>query len=101
MAPAAYFNALASRLGRRARCRSLADRVGQRFQVVGHRGLVRLADREPYHLPAERSRHPVRVPGAQVIAVRLDEGRQRSEDGRRVAVDVGKRVQSGLLAGRP
>ena len=77
MAPAAYFNTLAGRLGRRARCRSLADRIGQCFQIVGDSGLVGLADRKADHLPPARSGHPVSMPGAQVVAVRLDEGRQR------------------------
>ena len=101
MAPATHFDALTGRLGWRARRRSLANSISQGFQVVGHSSLVRLADRKPDHLPAAGSGHPVGVPGAQVIAVRLHEGCQRPEYGGRVAVDVGQRVQGGLLAGRP
>jgi hypothetical protein len=38
---------------------------------------------------------------AQVVAVRLDEGRERPEDRRGVPVHVSQRVQGSLLAGRP
>jgi hypothetical protein len=75
MPTAAHFDTLASRLIRRPRRRSLADGVSEGFQVVGHGSLVRLADRKPHYLPAAGSGHPIRVPGAQVIAVRLHESR--------------------------
>jgi hypothetical protein len=82
MAAAADLDTLASRLVRRARRGSFADRVGQGLKVVGLRGLIGLAEWEPDDVPATRGGHPVSVPGTQVIAMRLDKGRQRAKDRR-------------------
>ena len=102
MSAAAYLDSLAGGLRGRARRRGFADGVGQRLQIVCLSGLVnRLAEGETDHVPPTRSSHPVRMPGAQVIAMRLDERRERAEDSGRVAVDVRQRVQGHLLAGWP
>ena len=102
MSPAAHFDALAGGLGRSPRRRRLAYGVRQGFQVIGRsRVFLRLADGEPNDIPAPRCGHPVGVTRAQVVAMGLDEGRQRPENSRGVPVHVGKRVQGSLLAGRP
>ena len=102
VAPPANLDTLASGLSRSARRRSLADGVGQGLQVISLGDFIRrLTDGEPDHVPAARGRHPVRMPGTQVIAMRLDEGRERAEDGRRIAVDIGERVYGDLLTGGP
>lgn len=99
MTAAAHFDALAGRLSRSLRRGSLPDRVRQGFQVVRLGRFVRLADGEPDDIPAPRRGHPVSMARAEVVAVGFNECRQRAEDGRRVPVDVGERVQGDLLAG--
>jgi hypothetical protein len=79
--------------------RRLAHRVGERFKIIRWRFLLGLGQRQPDDIPPARRGHPVGVPGAQVVAVRFDEGRQRSEHGSRVAVHVGQRVERSLPAG--
>ena len=116
MAAAAYLNPLADRLDRRVRAtrfdwaRSgarpfavdalwparLAHDVRQRLEVVG--SLPGRVPRQPYDIPASRHDQPGRVLLAQVITVRLDVCRQRSEHGRGVAVHVRERVDGRLLA---
>src|SRR6516225_2059925 len=102
MAAAADLDPLPDRLRRSARRCSLAYGVGERLQVVGlDRFVGRLADRKPDDIPATRRGHPVRVPCAQVVTMRLDKGRQRPEDRRGIPVHVGERVNSHLPAGGP
>src|SRR5690242_10878813 len=102
MAPPADLDPLAGRLHPGGREDRLPDRVGERLQVVCLRRVrVGRIDREADHIPAPRGREPPRVRGAQVVAVRLDVGGERAEHGGGVAVDVGERVQGGLLAGGP
>ena len=80
MAPAADLDALTCGLGRHAWRRRLTHGVGERLQVVRLDWLIgRVPDREPDDVPAARRRHPVGVPSAQVVAVRLDEGGERTE----------------------
>jgi len=100
--PAANFNALSRRLSRGARRGRLADRVGQCLKIVCvHRLILGLASRQPDYIPAARCGHPVRVAGAQVIAMWLDEGGKRPENRSGVTVDVRQRVQGSLPAGWP
>jgi hypothetical protein len=101
VASAADLDALTRRLGWHARRRGLAYGVGERLQVVCVSRLVgRVPDRKPDDIPAARCRHPVGVPGAQVVTVRLDEGGERAEHRRGVTVDIGQGIQGDLPAGR-
>ncbi len=101
MTATAYLDTLTRGLGRGARRGCLPYGVRERLEVVGLRRLIGLADGQPDDIPAARRRHPVRVPSAQVVAVRLDKCRKRAENRRGVAIDVRERVQSGLFAGGP
>jgi hypothetical protein len=95
----ADLDALPDRLRRTERPLGLTYRVSQRLEVVGYFLFGR--GRQPDDFPAKRSRHAVGVPGAQVVAMRLDEGRQRAKHCRRVAVNISQRVERSLLAGWP
>src|SRR3954453_21006395 len=68
----------------------LADRVGQRQQVVTGRAGVVEVDLVPHDLPAAGDGQPLGVELAQVVTVRLREGRQRADDGRGLGVHVGQ-----------
>ena len=108
-APAGGRGGRSPRPGRPARrgCSAPSPR-GPRWPAPrGHRGRLGLGlvflrgGGQPDHVPAARHGQPVRVPGAQVVAVRLHVGGQRAEHRRGVAVDIGQRVHGDLLAGRP
>jgi hypothetical protein len=77
---------------------ALADGVGQGEEVVVRRlGLDVLAG-QAHDLPAARGGQALRVDGAQVVGVRLGEGRERADHRGLVAVDVGERRDGGLGA---
>src|SRR5690606_14769018 len=75
----------------------LAHRVGQRLQVVAARPAGAVGG-QPDDLPAARGGAPLGVHRAQVVAVRLDIGRERTEHGRGVGVDIGEREDCWLSA---
>ena len=79
------------------RTRRLADGVRQSFKIVGRRPR-RLGDLEPHNVPAQRGGQASRVPGAQVVAMRLSVGRERTEHGRRFGIDIGEGRHGGLAA---
>jgi len=81
-----------------SRTRRLADGVRQRFKIVGRRPR-RLSDLEPDHVPAQRGSEAGRVPGAQVVAMRLGVRRERPEYRSRFGVDIGE-SRHGRLAAR-
>ena len=90
--PAAYAGERTDRLDRlldRARLGCLADRVGQREQVVGGRSVL-VVRGQSQHLPAPRRREPLTVHVAQVVGVRLGVGRERTDHRGHVGVDVGE-----------
>jgi hypothetical protein len=77
------------------RPRSLSNRIGERLEIVWSRA-GRLGEVEPDDLPAEGRRQPSRMPGAQVVAMRLGVRRERAEHRRRFGVDIRERGDSGL-----
>ena len=77
----------------------LADRVGERLEVVAVRTERVGVGASRSDLPAARGGQPLRVGHAQVVAVRLGVGRERAEDRRRVGVDVGERGDGRAAAG--
>ena len=82
------------------RAGGLADGVGERLKIICRRA-GGLGDLKPHDLPAERRRESGRMPGAQVVAVRLGVGRERPEHGCRLCIDVGERRNRRLTAGGP
>src|SRR4051812_6154787 len=76
----------------------LADRVGEREQVVAGRAGVVEVDLVTDDLPAAGHGQPLRVELAQVVAVRLREGRQRADNGRGLRVHVGQSRRCRLRA---
>ncbi len=83
---------------RRGRAGGLADRVGQREQVVVGRPLGLRVGRQPEHLPAAGGGESLGVGLAQVVGVRLGVRRERAQDGRLVGVHVRQRVDRGTAA---
>lgn len=78
--------------------RRFTDRVGEGLQVIASRSTTRRLDREPDDLPTTRRGQPIRVHGAQVVAVWFHVGGEWTEDGCRVGVDVREREHGGLPA---
>jgi len=76
----------------------LADRLGQRDQVVGARGRRFVITLVPHELPASRRGEPASVPFAQVIGVWLGVGGEGSDHRSRIGVDVGQRGHGSLGA---
>src|SRR6266567_2821712 len=74
----------------------LHHRVRERFQVIG--AVLGRFHGQPHHVPAARRGQPGGVLFAQVVAVRLDIGRQRPEHRGGVAVHVRQRVDGRMLA---
>jgi hypothetical protein len=69
----------------------LADRLGERHEIVGGRwGWLELAVM-PDQVPAARRGQAARVLLAQVVGVRFGEGSERTDDGGRVRIDIGQR----------
>jgi len=81
----------------RDRTGRLAHGVRQGFKIIGRRARG-FGDLEPHDVPAKRSRQAGRVPGAQVVAVRLGVHGQRAEHGGRLGVDIGEGRHGGLAA---
>jgi len=88
------------RLRVNGRPRRLTHSVRQRLKIIRCRA-GRLGDLQPDDIPAERRGEPCRVPGAQVVAMRLGVGRERAEHRRRLRIDVGERRNRRLTAGGP
>jgi hypothetical protein len=82
MAAAAY-----SGRSRRRRSSRLSYRIGQSLEIVIARDMRCLLALDPHDSPASRDRQAVSVAGAQVIGMRLGEGRQRSQHGS--GLDIG------------
>lgn len=99
MTTPADFYPLPDRFGRLSRRRGFAHGVSQRFQVVSDRFLA-WPQRQPDDIPASWRGKPVGVGTAEVVAVRLDVGRQRSEDRRGIPVYVGERADGVPFARR-
>src|SRR5690606_11566970 len=75
----------------------LADRVGQRLEIVGaRRGAV---GGQAHHLPPPGGGEPFGVFGTQVVTVRLGVRRQGAENCGRVGVNVREREDGRLTAG--
>src|ERR1039458_3938923 len=81
------------------RHRRFPDSVGEGLQVV--RFFLGRSGRKPDHVPSPRRRQPVGMGRAQVVAVRLDIGSQRSEHRGGVTVDIGQRAHRSPLACGP
>src|SRR5699024_11943278 len=75
-------------LGPRRRARRFTYRIGEGLQVITSRTTTGRLDRKSDDLPTARCGQPIRVRGAQVVAVWLHIGGQWTEDGGRVGVDV-------------
>jgi hypothetical protein len=76
----------------------LADRLGQRDQVVAARGRRLVFTLVPHELPASRRCEPASMPFAQVIGVWLGVGGEGSDHRSRIGVDVGQRGHGSLGA---
>ena len=74
----------------------LHHRVRECFQVIGP--VLERLHGQSHHIPTTRRGEPASVFFAQVVAVRLDIGRQRAEDRGGVTVHVGQRVDGRMLA---
>lgn len=85
----------------RRRTRRLTHGVGERLQVVTARLDRAPVDVEPHDLPTTRHGEAAGVLFAQVVGVRLGVGRERSDDGGRVGIDVSERGHRGTAAGGP
>ena len=91
---------------RRSRLRAgdagrLADRVGQRLEVVAGGQQRPRVRGEPQDLPAAGGGEPAAVLLAEVVAVRLGVRRQRAEHRRRVGVHIGERGHGRTPTGGP
>jgi hypothetical protein len=95
--PGATWVCAAGAVHGRDRPGGLPDRVGECFEIVSGRP-GRLGGVEADHFPAQWSGEASRVPGAQVVAVRLGVGRQWPEYSGRLRVDIGERRHGGLAA---
>ena len=89
--------------GRRRRrgTRGLPDCIGQSLEIVIIRGLRGGLALDAHHRPPPRDGQPIGVLGAQVVGMRLDERRQRTEHRRRFDVRVGEGGDGGRTARRP
>jgi hypothetical protein len=76
--------------GRGRRTSGLPYRIGQSLEIVMTRRLRGGLTLDPHDCPAARNRESVRVFGAKVIRVRLDERRQRPKNRGRFDVGIRK-----------
>ena len=90
-----------ARVGPPWRPSGLADRVGQRLEVVGTRGRCLRLTLDEDDSPAARHGEPVGMSGTQVVRVRLGIRRQGSENGGGLRVCVRQRRDGCPRAGRP
>ncbi len=97
MTAAAHFDPLPDGLFGGLRASGFPHRIRQCLQVVVS-GL-RLFHGQPDYFPSQRCGQPLGVRRTQVVAVRLDVGRERPEHGSRVTVDIGEGANGRLLAG--
>lgn len=75
-----------------------AHRLGQSNKIVAARPCWLVVDSEAHNLPTTRRGEASRVRGAQVVTVRLGVGREWTDHGRGVCVDIRERGDSWLGA---